>query len=261
MIPWVLRGFEDGVLTSAWPRRPDPYFDEFAAAVRPADGPVDPETARRLVDLCPTRAIGPGDAGRLTLDRGRCTLCGRCVAALPAAVEWEYGADTAHTARGTLVAGGPPESGEALDAVRADLARRVRRLRRSVHVRHVDSGSDGSDEWEVQALLNPVYDVNRLGIFLTASPRHADVLLITGVGARGMSDAVHATYEAMPDPRVVIACGTDAVSGGMFARAAGEQDGAGRLLPVDVWVPGAPPSPFSLLHALLLALGRVGERS
>jgi Ni,Fe-hydrogenase III small subunit len=130
-------------------------------------------------------------------------------------------------------------------------------LRRSVHVRHVDAGSDGADEWEVLALLNPVYDVQRLGIFFTASPRHADVLLVTGAGAHGMALPLQRTLKAMPRPVVVIAAGVDAVSGGLVAPAYGVAGGVGDLVAVDVWVPGSPPSPFSLLHALLLVMDRV----
>ena len=89
-------------------------------------------------------------------------------------------------------------------------------LRRSVHLRHVDAGSDGSEEQEIAALLNPVYDIHRLGIFITATPRHADVLLVTGAGAHGMAEPLRRTYDGMPDPKVVIAVGTDAVSGGML---------------------------------------------
>ena len=82
----------------------------------------------------------------------------------------------------------------------AQLHDRTRALRRSVHLRHVDAGSDGSEEWEIMALLNPVYDIHRLGMFLTASPRHADILLVTGSGARGMAGPLRETYEAMPHP-------------------------------------------------------------
>ena len=98
------------------------------------------------------------------------------------------------------------------------LANRVRRLRRSVHLRHIDTGSDGSDEWEIQALTNPVYDLHRLGIFFTASPRHADILLVTGIGTDGMVEPLRRTLDAMPAPTVVIAVGTDAVSGGLIGR-------------------------------------------
>ncbi|HEX5144251.1 MAG TPA: oxidoreductase [Mycobacterium sp.] len=128
---------------------------------------------------------------------------------------------------------------------------------RSVHIRHVDAGSDGSEEWEVLALLNPVYDVHRLGIFFTASPRHADVLLITGVGSHGMGEPLRRTVEATPRPLVVIAAGTDAISGGLVFPSYAVAGGLGELVDVDVWVSGSPPSPFSLLHALLLAVGRM----
>jgi Ni,Fe-hydrogenase III small subunit len=159
-----------------------------------------------------------------------------------------------------LVVPVPEESETALAQARADLGRRVRALRRSVHVRHVDAGSDGSEEWEIAALLNPVYDVHRLGIFFTASPRHADLLLISGAGVAGMAGPVRTTYEAMPDPRVVVAVGTDAVSGGIVSPTYATAGGVGDLVPVDVWVPGSPPSPFSILHGILLAVGLIPPR-
>ena len=138
--------------------------------------------------------------------------------------------------------------------VRAALAARTTALRRSLHVRHVDAGSDGSEEWEIQALLGPIYDVHRLGIFFTASPRHADVLLVTGAGSEGMAAPLRATYDGMPDPRVVIAVGTDAASGGLL----GERlTGVAGHVPVDVFVPGSPPSPFGILNALLIATGKL----
>ena len=133
--------------------------------------------------------------------------------------------------------------------------RRVRALRRSIHVRHVDAGSDGSEEWEVAALTNPVYDVQRLGIYFTASPKHADVLLVTGVGAAGMLDPLRHTYEVMPHPKVVIAAGTDAISGGLIGRGYASLGGVSDAVPVDVFVPGSPPTPFGLLHGILSAVG------
>ena len=118
---------------------------------------------------------------------------------------------------------------------------------RSVHLRHVDAGSDGSEEWEIIALLNPVYDIHRLGIFFTASPRHADILLVTGSGAHGMAEPLRQTYEAMPHPKVVIAVGTDAVGGGIVSPSYASSGGIGDIVPVDVWLPGSPPSPFAIL--------------
>ncbi len=149
------------------------------------------------------------------------------------------------------------ETDEDLLAVRESLAERVQGLRRSVHIRHVDAGSDGSEEWEIAALLNPVYDIHRLGLFFTASPRHADVLLVTGIGATGMEQPLRRTLEAMPNPTVVVAVGTDACSGGLLSCSYAGSGGVGGLVDVDVWVPGSPPSPFAILHGLLLALGRL----
>jgi Ni,Fe-hydrogenase III small subunit/ferredoxin len=255
-MPWSLRGLRNGVLTSGWPRRPDPYFDQFPAAVQVSEAAL-PGEAAAAPGLCPTGAIFAGDGGRVLVDRGRCILCGRCVQRQPGLFSWAPGAGTAALSRAALTVGQAADTDEALAAVRAELARRVRCLRRSVHIRHVDAGSDGSDEWEIQALTNPVYDLHRLGIFFTASPRHADILLVTGIGAASMRAPLARTRAAMPDPVVVIAAGTDAASGGLLRDSYAGSGGIGGLLDVDVWVPGSPASPFSLLHAILLALGRL----
>jgi Ni,Fe-hydrogenase III small subunit/ferredoxin len=254
-MPWSLRGLRHGILTTGWPRRPDPYFDQFPAAVR-VSGTAPPGGAAVAPGLCPTGAIS-ADGGRVRVDRGRCILCGRCVRGRPDLFGWAPGAGTAVLSRGALTVGDAADTAEALAAVRAELARRVRCLRRSVHIRHVDAGSDGSDEWEIQALTSPVYDLHRLGIFFTASPRHADILLVTGIGAAAMRGPLARTRAGMPEPVVVIAAGADAAGGGLLRDSYAGSGGIGGLLDVDVWVPGSPASPFSLLHAILLALGRL----
>ena len=247
---WVLRGLRDGVVTTRWPGRPDPYAGSWrgpARALGPA-GPVDQA-------LCPTGAISAHG-----VDQGKCILCGRCVAERPDLFAWSQGATGLAAAalnREALVVPEAPETDRAVQTARARLRKHTAALRRSVHVRHVDAGSDGSDEWEIQALLGPVYDVHRLGIFFTPSPRHADILLVTGAGARGMAEPLRQTYDAMPEPKIVIAVGTDAVSGGLASPSYAVTGGIGGIVPVDVWVPGSPPTPFSILHALLLALGRL----
>jgi Ni,Fe-hydrogenase III small subunit len=131
-------------------------------------------------------------------------------------------------------------------------------FRRSLHIRHVDTGSDGAIEQEIAALLNPYYDMQRLGLFFTATPRHADVLLVTGPVTAPMERPLRRTYEAMPVPRAVVAAGTDACSGGIWTSAE-TLGGVDRVLPVDVYVPGDPPSPIALLHGLLLAAGRTRQ--
>lgn len=252
------RGLRNGMLTTRWPKQADHYFDEFPAAMEVLPGNGHRDLLHNAVDaaaVCPTAAIIIDQVP--ALDRGRCILCGRCAAAAPDWFGWAHGSDTARLRREALIVTPVAETDEALDAVRVELGRRVRRLRRSVHLRHVDAGSDGSDEWEVQALTNPVYDLHRLGIFFTASPRHADILLVTGIGTAGMVEPLRRTLEGMPRPTVVIATGTDAVSGGLIGGGYTGGTGISELVPVDVWIPGSPASPFSLLHGILLALGRV----
>lgn len=266
VLPWVARGLRNGIVTTPYPRRRDPYFDDFPATVEVSHTAVVPRelgTQPVLDELCPTGALVAveGSVPEVAVDEGACIGCGRCIREHPDVFGWRRGADTGRLTRRALVARHGAGSEEEVRQVRADLARRVRALRRSVHLRHVDVGSDGSEEWEVQALLNPVYDIHRLGIFFTASPRHADVLLLTGIGAPGMRAPVARTREAMPDPVVVVAVGTDAVSGGVFGAGYASSGGVGELADVDVWVPGSPPSPFAILHGVLLALDRVPERA
>jgi Ni,Fe-hydrogenase III small subunit/ferredoxin len=248
---WVVRGLRDGVVTTRWPKKPDEYADDWRGPVT-VIGDAD---APDVDGLCPTGAIGVAD--RVRVDQGKCILCGRCVAARPDLFAWAAGATgpgAAALTREALIVPQVAETDETVAVVRAALAARTTALRRSVHVRHVDAGSDGSEEWEIQALLGPVYDVHRLGIFFTASPRHADVLLVTGAGSEGMAAPLRATYDGMPDPRVVIAVGTDAASGGLL----GERlTGVAGHVPVDVFVPGSPPSPFGILNALLIATGKL----
>ena len=252
---WVLRGLRDGVVTTRWPRRPDEYADSWRGPATVLPGTGSSLDRAEVERLCPTGAIEVTD--RLRVDQGRCILCGRCVAARPDLFAWAPGATgpaAAAVARRALVVPAEPETDEAVAAARAALAARTAALRRSVHIRHVDAGSDGSEEWEIQALLGPVYDVHRLGVFFTASPRHADILLVTGAGTAGMAGPLRTTYEGMPDPRVVIAAGTDAVSGGLLSDRLTGVDGT---VPVDVWVPGSPPSPFAMLSAFLIATGKL----
>jgi Ni,Fe-hydrogenase III small subunit/ferredoxin len=250
---WVLRGLRDGVVTTRWPRRTDPYFASWRG---PAAINDDTDEGVALDDLCPTMAIGTRD-GRLVLDQGRCIQCGRCVEARPDLFAWRDGSAVAALDRGALLVPTLPETEENLSRIRERLRERTRALGRSVHLRHVDAGSDGTEEWEIAALLNPVYDVHRLGIFFTASPRHADVLLVTGAGTHGMAVPLRRTLEGTPDPKIVIAVGADAVGGGLAAPSYAVTDGIGDIVPVDVWVPGSPPSPFAILHAILLGIGRL----
>lgn len=254
---WFWRGLREGVVTTQYPRRADDYAEQFPAAV--SVRAHAPTLAREEADaLCPTGAITTDEPSGVTrLDRGRCILCRRCIEARPDVFVQAHGTGTASMGRTPLVVPAVEETQDALDEVRRSLAARTALFRRSLHIRHVDAGSDGSEEWEIAALTNPVYDIHRLGMFFTASPRHADVLLVTGAGTRGMAGPLHRTLESTARPVIVIAVGTDACSGGMYADSYATHGGIGDLADVDIWVPGSPPSPFSILHALLLAAGKL----
>src|SRR4029079_3724006 len=142
-----------------------------------------------------------------------------------------------------------------------ELAQRLRErahslFRRSLQIRHLDVGSCNGCDWEIAALLNPVYDLQRFGIDFVASPRHADLLLVTGAVTRHLEPALWATFEATPDPKLVVAIGACACSGGIIGGGYATAGGVDQRVPVDVYVPGCPPRPQAILHGLLLALDR-----
>ena len=129
----------------------------------------------------------------------------------------------------------------------------------SLHIRQVDAGSCNGCEVEIAGLNSPIYDIERFGIHFVASPRHADMLLVTGPVTRNMELALRNTYQAMPAPRLVVAVGACGCSGGIFGSTYATLGGVDRVLPVDVYIPGCPPNPHALLHGILLAVGRSAQ--
>jgi Ni,Fe-hydrogenase III small subunit len=141
------------------------------------------------------------------------------------------------------------------------LEERTRRLfRRSLRLRSVVAGSCNGCEAELAALGNVVFDLARFGVQFVASPRHADGIVVTGVVNRNMRRALELTYEAVPPPKIVIAVGACAISGGPFVGSPEVGGGVGDILPVDLWVPGCPPHPLTMLDGLLRILGTIGTR-
>jgi Ni,Fe-hydrogenase III small subunit len=152
----------------------------------------------------------------------------------------------------------PPSPG---DAALAELAANVnraarRRLGRSLAIREVDAGSCNGCELEIQALNNAFYDIERFGLHFVASPRHADVLLVTGPVTRNMREALERTYNATPDPKWVVAVGRCAADGGLFAGSYGVVGAVAAVVPVDLHISGCPPTPLQLLQGLLALLER-----
>ncbi len=157
----------------------------------------------------------------------------------------------------------PPAAADAaVEELRRTMAQRIaRRLGRSLSIRQLDAGSCNGCELEINALANPYYDLERFGLHFVASPRHADVLLVTGPVTRNMAEAVQRTYDAMPAPKWVVAAGDCARDGGCFAGSPAVVGGVAALLPVDLHIPGCPPSPTALLQGLAALIDRVAARA
>lgn len=244
MSNWVARGLRRGIQTTRYPYAIDAMPERYRGRADIIDS-SSPDSLAHGAEVCLSGAIVVDDSeARLLMSR--CFQCGACARVAPDAFALS-----------------PQFEVAVVDAQVSDVAerleRRVRSLGRSIMLRHVDAGSDASCEQEIQALFNPFYDINRLGLFLTASPRHADMLLVTGVVTTAMAEPLRRTYRAMGDPRVVVAVGTAASSGSIFTG----PDIVGpvyRVVPVDVRIPGAPPSPLSIIHGLWVALGRIEAR-
>jgi Ni,Fe-hydrogenase III small subunit/NAD-dependent dihydropyrimidine dehydrogenase PreA subunit len=218
-----------------------------------------PDGCRACADVCPTKAIVAGQR-TLALDLGRCLFCTECTDACPeGALEFSTDYRLASRQRAGLVVespGGPPRSRELA------LAQEIRRLYgRSLKLRQVSAGGCNGCEADVNVLGTIVFDLGRFGIQFVASPRHADGLLITGPVTENMRLALKKTYDAVPGPKVVIAVGACAISGGPYVDHPETENGADRSVPVDLYIPGCPPHPYTILEGLLGMLGRMQSRA
>lgn len=142
-----------------------------------------------------------------------------------------------------------------------ELKRKVREVfGRSLAIREVDAGSCNGCEVEVNSLTNAIHDIERFGLHIVASPRHADMLLVTGPVTRNMELPLRQTYNATPCPKMVVAMGSCAISGGIYRGSYAVLDGVDKVLPVDVYIPGCPPRPQAIIQGILVALGKMEER-
>lgn len=212
------------------------------------------------VAACPTAAVSrilPD--GPTRLDLGRCVDCAGCVEACPAgAITWTGDHRLAARRREDLVLGG---AGAEEVRLAEQLDSRLRSLfGRSLRLRQVSAGGCNACEADTNVLGTIGWDLGRFGIQFVASPRHADGLLVTGPVTANMRLALEKTYAAVPDPKLVIAVGACAIAGGPFAGNAPVADGVQDVLPVDLFIPGCPPHPLTILDGLLRLLGRLGER-
>jgi Ni,Fe-hydrogenase III small subunit/ferredoxin len=212
-----------------------------------------PQGCRECAEACPTDAIHLAEGKLAAVDLGRCLFCAECQEACPEGA-LRYGQDYRLAVRrreDLLFEGGGLRLAAALDGE----ARRL--FGRSLKLRQVSAGGCNGCEVEVNVLGTVVFDLSRFGISFVASPRHADGLLVTGPVTANMREALRATYEAVPPPKLVIAVGACALSGGPYMDHPEVKNGAAAVVPVDLLVPGCPPHPLTILDGLLRLLGRI----
>ncbi len=272
MFKILQKTLKTGVVTSDYPRTAARVSEHFRG--RPVFDFERWRDARPAAEVCPTGAITllDRDATRqVTVDYGLCVFCGQCAdGAVRITREFELATkhrdDLVFVAEYHLKPDGTHQkfisssTGQerAVAASGAQLGRKIHQiLGRSLAIREVDAGSCNGCELEIVALNNPVHDIERFGIHFVASPRHADMLLVTGPVTRNMELALRKTYAATPDPKVVVAVGACGISGGIFGINYATRGGVDQVIPVDVYIPGCPPRPEALLHGIMLAVDRL----
>ena len=234
---WFWHGLRNGIQSTRYPWAP-----ETASGISPgrplATGFASAEEASQAAAICPVNAIA-AEGDRTTVDLRTCVWCQRCRFGVSHPLQWDASYEWTQK---------PPA--KAADAMLPAV------FTRSLHVMVIDAGDCGACLNEVRQLNNPLYNMHRLGIFLTATPRTADVLLVVGPVSENMRGPLLKTYAAMPGPKRVVAVGTCSITGGVFGKSFMSAGGVGAVLPVDLEIPGDPPPPLAILHALLIVAGR-----
>ncbi len=236
MSKWVIKGLQSGILTTRYPEK-----EENSPGVSPGfpkTGLQSKDTFEGLMENCPTAAFQQDSKG-LHLNRSRCIHCFRCERNSEASIPWD---DSFEWAKFTSTGTPFPKI-----------------FQKSLHIRVVDAGDCGACLNEVKLLNNPLYNIHRLGFFITPTPRQADILLVVGPVTDHMKIPLQKAYEAMPEPKRVMAVGACALSGGIFGPGFASGSGVRDILPVDIEVPGCPPPPLAVLHGLLTLAGRAKE--
>ncbi len=246
MLREITARIQQGHRTLGYPKSQPILPDRFRG--RPARDAAKCRDCGECTKVCPTGAIGKDG-----IDLGRCLFCGECEKACPqAAIHFSREFKLAARTRNDLILNHQEQKlAQALD-------KKMRRIfGRSLKLRQVSAGGCNACEADTNVLTTVIYDLGRFGIQFVASPRHADGLLITGPVTENMRLPLKKTYDAVPDPKIVIAVGACAISGGPFADLPQVQNGAESTVPVDLFIPGCPPNPWTILDGLLRLLGRI----
>ncbi|MHB1398519.1 MAG: NADH-quinone oxidoreductase subunit B family protein [Trichloromonadaceae bacterium] len=251
MLNMLRERLRQGNRTAPYPKQPPTLPERFRGLPR-LHPERCPDGCRGCQGRCPHGALQLHE-GELRLDLGLCLFCNECAASCPhGAISFSRDHRLASRSReGLLVAGGEYALATALEA-------RMKKLfGRSLKLRQVSAGGCNACEADLNVLGTLVFDLGRFGIQFVASPRHADGLLVTGPVSENMRGALLETYAAVPEPKLVIASGACAIGGGPFRGSPEVHNGIGELLPVDLYIPGCPPHPYTALDGLLRLLGRL----
>ena len=251
MLKIIRERLRQGYRTSPYPRR-DPLLPERFRGLPRLDRNKCTAACAECADRCPYGALKV-ESGGVRLDMGLCLFCADCAAACPQDAlsfsrDWRL---ASRTREGLCVDEDGFRPAHALDA------RMKKIFGRSLKLRQVSAGGCNACEADLNVLGTLVFDLGRFGIQFVASPRHADGILVTGPVTQNMKSALLDTYAAVPEPKLVIASGACAVGGGPFRGSPEAGDGIGDLLPVDLYIPGCPPHPYTALDGLLRLLGRL----
>ena len=254
MIRTLLARISQKHRTMLWPDGPAPALAERYRGLPAIDAARCPEGCRDCASVCPTEAISfPG--GKPQLDLGRCLFCPECEAACPEkAISFTSDYRLSVRSRDDLRL-----EGAALPLAKALDAKLLSLFGRSLKLRQVSAGGCNACEADVNVLGTIGWDLGRFGIQVVASPRHADGLLITGPVTKNMELALKKTWDAVPPPKIVIAVGACAISGGPYYDRPEQLGGAAAVVPVDLFVPGCPPHPLTILDGLLRLLGKLED--
>ncbi len=212
---------------------------------------IRPDQIRSAAALCPTGAI---DKGTGSIDLGRCLFCGECALMQPDVYRFTNDYRISASRRDDLVI--MPGQDEPMTFDVTTVREEVRRLfRRALKLRQVSAGGDNSCEMELNASGNVNFDMGRYGIEFVASPRHADGIVITGPISENMAEALQTAYDATPSPKIIILCGTDAISGGLFAESPAVKRGFIAQHHIDLYVPGNPSHPLTFINGVMDLVG------
>ncbi len=256
----LIHRLKRGCETMAYPEGPPPPLPDRHGGSIKVDATKCADGCTACVPVCPTQAIARAVGKAVALDLGRCVFCSACVEVCPQDAITQTGDHRmAVRHRDDLVLGDP---GKEQIRLAERLDEKLRKLfGRSLRLRQVSAGGCNACEADTNVLGTIGWDIGRFGIQFVASPRHADGLFITGPVSKGMELALKKTYAAVPDPKIVIATGACAIAGGPFVGHSQINNGADSVVPVDLYIPGCPPHPLTILDGLLRLLDRLGEES